>query len=158
MIRSEREYEEARRRIAEDRKMVEQQRSVLVGMGLPAEDVELAMSPLLAFQEQLVADLGWYERARRRELGTLHRLTDLGRWLIALRIANGLTQRQLAGRLGVTEAQVSRDEHNEYHGIGVDRAQRILDALAETITITIGPAGGRAPAAERDLAGVGKLA
>ena len=42
MIGGGREYEEARRRIAEDRKMAEQQRSVLVGMGLPAEQVELA--------------------------------------------------------------------------------------------------------------------
>jgi transcriptional regulator with XRE-family HTH domain len=49
--------------------------------------------------------------------------------LIALRIALGLTQRQLAERLGVHESQVSRDERNEYHGVTVERASRLLDAL-----------------------------
>lgn len=29
----------------------------------------------------------------------------------------------------MNESQVSRDERNEYHGITVDRASRILDAL-----------------------------
>lgn len=43
-------------------------------------------------------------------------------------------QRELAERLGVSEAQVSRDEHNEYHGITVDRVQRVLDAMNETLT------------------------
>ncbi len=32
------------------------------------------------------------------------------------------------------QAQVSRDERNEYHGITVDRAQRVLDAMNETLT------------------------
>jgi transcriptional regulator with XRE-family HTH domain len=40
-----------------------------------------------------------------------------------------LTQRQLAERLGVHESQVSRDERNEYHGITLERAARILEAL-----------------------------
>ncbi len=51
-----------------------------------------------------------------------------------MRIANGLSQKELAERLGVSEAQVSRDERNEYHGITVDRAQRVLDAMGETLT------------------------
>ena len=55
----------------------------------------------------------------------------------AARIANGLTQKELAKRLGVSAAQVSKDERNEYHGITVERAQRILDALNETITMTV---------------------
>ena len=33
----------------------------------------------------------------------------------------------------MSEAQVSRDERNEYHGITVDRAQRVLDAMNETL-------------------------
>ena len=64
-------------------------------------------------------------------IGTIRPLPALARIglsLIALRIANGLTQRQLAERLGVNEAQVSKDE---YHGISVDRAQRIIDAMGK---------------------------
>jgi len=57
-----------------------------------------------------------------------------GRLLIAARIANGLTQQELAERVGVSAAQVSRDERNEYHGIMVERAQLILDCLGERLT------------------------
>lgn len=49
---------------------------------------------------------------------------------MALRIARGLTQRELAERLSVHESQVSRDERNDYHGITVERATRVLDALS----------------------------
>jgi transcriptional regulator with XRE-family HTH domain len=49
----------------------------------------------------------------------------------------GLTQRQLAERLGVNEAQISKDESNEYHGISVERAQRIIDALEGSVTVAV---------------------
>ena len=35
----------------------------------------------------------------------------------------------LAERLGVNESSVSRDERNDYHGITVERANRIVAAL-----------------------------
>jgi hypothetical protein len=35
------------------------------------------------------------------------------------------------------EAVVSRDERNEYHGIGGERAQRILDALGAQLVTTV---------------------
>jgi transcriptional regulator with XRE-family HTH domain len=49
--------------------------------------------------------------------------------LIAVRIAQGVSQRELATRLDVHESQVSRDERNEYFGITLERAARVLDAL-----------------------------
>jgi transcriptional regulator with XRE-family HTH domain len=55
----------------------------------------------------------------------------------ALRLAHGLTQRELAERLGVSESLVSPDERNEYHGLTVERAQRIRDAFNETVTAQI---------------------
>jgi len=55
--------------------------------------------------------------------------------MIGLRIARRLTQRQLAGRLSVSESQVSRDERNDYHGITVARAQRIIAALGGSVTL-----------------------
>ena len=39
------------------------------------------------------------------------------------------TQKEFAERLKVSQAQVSRDEKNEYHGITVEKAQRILETF-----------------------------
>ena len=49
--------------------------------------------------------------------------------LISIRIAQGMSQRELARRLNVHESQVSRDERNEYLGITLERAVKVLDAL-----------------------------
>lgn len=73
--------------------------------------------------------VGSYERLKRGDIAEMTNLHGLGHRLVALRIALGLTQRELASRLGVHESQVSRDERNEYHNITVERASRILDAL-----------------------------
>ena len=53
----------------------------------------------------------------------------LGQLLISLRIAQGMSKRELARRLAVHESQVSRDERNEYFGITLERAVKVLDAL-----------------------------
>lgn len=137
MIRNETEYQEALRRLRQDREVAARQREALVAAGLSPDEVERAMQPLLSFQAQLAEELAWYEDVRRRHFPVVRRLTELGSLLIALRIANGLTQRELAERLGVNESVVSRDERNEYHGISLERAQRILDALGATIAATV---------------------
>src|SRR5262249_20098353 len=137
MIRNETDYQEALRRLDQDREVAARQRVTLEATGLAPEEVERAMEPLLSFQAQLGEEVEWYERVRRRSFPIISRLTEIGQLLIALRIANGLTQRELAERLGVSESVVSRDERNEYHGITVERAQRILDALQETVTARV---------------------
>jgi transcriptional regulator with XRE-family HTH domain len=70
-----------------------------------------------------------YERIKRGEFEDLDNLRGLGQLLISLRIAQGVSQRELAKRLKVHESQVSRDERNEYFGITLERAAKILDAL-----------------------------
>ncbi|HXS13902.1 MAG TPA: helix-turn-helix transcriptional regulator, partial [Acidobacteriaceae bacterium] len=70
-----------------------------------------------------------YERLKRGEFDELENLRGLGHLLISLRIAKGISERDLARRLDVHESQVSRDERNEYFGITLERAIKILDAL-----------------------------
>ena len=70
-----------------------------------------------------------YERLKRGEFNELENLRGLGYLLIALRIAQGISQRELARRLDVHESQVSRDERNEYFGITLERTIKMLDAL-----------------------------
>jgi DNA-binding XRE family transcriptional regulator len=151
MIRSETEYQAALSRLAQDQEFAARQRAALVETGLKPEEVERAMEPLLSFYAQLTEEIAWYENVRRRNFAPIRRLTEIGRMLIALRIANGLSQRELADRLGVSEAVVSRDERNEYHNITVERAQRILDALNETVTTSVVEPSFEAK--QRDLAG-----
>ncbi|RVU40716.1 XRE family transcriptional regulator [Lujinxingia sediminis] len=129
MIRNESDYQKALTRQAEEKKRLEEHRARLEGMGLNDEELKRALDPLRSFHLQLEEEVRSYERLKRGDLGELSNLHGLGSMLIALRIARGLTQRELARRLEVHESQVSRDERNEYHGITVDRASRVLDAM-----------------------------
>lgn len=129
MIRNEAEYKEAAQRLEDERKRLSDHRVALTKAGLSKTEIKRVMDPLRSFHLQLEEEVAAYERLKRGDLGELENLHGLGRTLVALRIALGLTQRQLAERLEVNESQVSRDERNEYHGVTVDRASRILDAL-----------------------------
>lgn len=137
MIRNESEYQEALGSIRRDREIAERQRAALADKRLSGEEMSAAMEPLLAFHAQLAQEVEWYENVRRRNFEVINRLTGIGRLLIALRIANGFSQKELATRLGVSEAVVSRDERNEYHAVSVERAQRILDALRATLSVRV---------------------
>ena len=150
MIRNEQEYKAALRRMEEDRAFAQQQREALQGQGLTEEQVKRAMQPTLAFHEQLAEETAWFRRVRTGDISPVHRLTEIGRLLIALRIARGLTQRDMAERLGIAESQVSRDERNEYYGVSLARAQRIADELGfSLITSATHPTDDREPVGSR---------
>ena len=129
MIRTESEYRKALERLEQDREHIRAQRVYLKGLNLDADGVERAMQPVLSFHKQLEEEIETFDQMRRGELPTLHNLSDIGRWLIGVRIARGLSQRELAALLGVAEAQISRDERNEYHGITLERAQTVLEKM-----------------------------
>lgn len=129
MIRNESEYREAVKRIRDEERRLADHRVKLEEMDLSRAEIKRAMDPLLSFHEQLKEEVESYERLKRGEFDEIRNFSGLGRLLIAARIAGGLSQRELAERLGVHETQVSRDERNEYHGITVERANRILEAL-----------------------------
>lgn len=129
MIRTDAEYRRALERLDTDRAYLEQFRAALEAKALSGEEIARAMQPALAFHAQLHEEVDKYERMKRGDLGVLHSLTSIGRWLIGVRIARGVSQKELAERLDMSEAQVSRDETNDYHNVPVERAQRILEAM-----------------------------
>ena len=128
MIRSEAEYKEAARRLQEERARIEQTRKKLAET-LNPQELDRALAPSRSFYLQLQEDVDCYERLKRGEFDELQNLQGLGPLLIGLRIYRGLSQKELADLLGTHESQVSRDEHNEYHNITLERAARILEAL-----------------------------
>ncbi len=137
MIRNENEYREAVTRLDEEQKRIESQKAELEKMGLSAADVKRAIDPIQFFHLQLQVEVESYQRLKRGEFDEIWNLQGLGQLLISARIARGLTQRQLAEKLGVNESQVSRDERNEYHGVTLDRAARILGLLGVELRTTV---------------------
>ena len=129
MIRTESEYQRTLKQLQEGKRQLETQREQLVRAGLAGDALERALHPLFSFRAQLEEEVLAYENMRRGDLGTLESLESVGRWLIGARIARGWSQKELARQLGVSEAQVSRDERNEYHGVTVERAQRVLEIM-----------------------------
>lgn len=129
MIRNETEYRQAVARIDAERERLAAHVADWRAQGFSDEEVAKLREPLDSFHRQFVEEVESYERLMRGQFGEFENLHGLGQVLIGLRIARRMTQRQLAERLGVNESAVSRDERNEYHGITVDRAMRVLDAL-----------------------------
>jgi ribosome-binding protein aMBF1 (putative translation factor) len=129
MIRNETEYQEASARLAEERKRLADHRARLKSVGLSDEEIKRAIDPFESFHLQLSEEVESYEKLKRREFVELDNLRGLGHLLISIRIAQGLSQRDLAKRLNVHESQVSRDERNEYYGITLERVIKLLDAL-----------------------------
>lgn len=129
MIRNETEYQEASARLADERKRLTEHRARLQEAGLAEDEIRRVIDPMESFHLQLSEEVESYERLKRGEFDELENFRGFGTLLISLRIAKGISQRELAKRLNVHESQVSRDERNEYFGITLERAMKILDAL-----------------------------
>jgi len=137
MIHNEKEYVEAVSRLSEENARLSLYRKRLMEEGLSADAVQRVIDPMESFHLQLKEEVESYERLKRREFDELDNFHGFGHMLISLRIAQGITQRELAKRLGVHESQVSRDERNEYFGITLERAMKVLAALHVRLRTTV---------------------
>jgi ribosome-binding protein aMBF1 (putative translation factor) len=68
-------------------------------------------------------------KSGRRQTFRLDSFAELPRALIRSRIAMGLSQKELAKRLGLKEQQVQRYEATEYAGASVQRLNEVIRAL-----------------------------
>ena len=137
MIRDESEYKEAVLRLDAERERLDSQREALSAEGQDDAKIKNLMDPMMSFHLQLEEEVNSYERLKRGEFHELNNLNGLGQLLVSLWIARGMSQKQLAKLLDVHESQVSRDERNKYHGISIERASRVLEALGAQLTTTI---------------------
>lgn len=140
MIKTHVAYQAALERLERDEDLIRSEESRFRELGLSDEEVSKALEPHRSFHQQLREEVEWYEAAKRAEPRTLNSLNHLGRTLIAMRIAAGLTQNDLAKLLDVSPSVVSRDEADEYHNISVERAQTIMELLKVRVEIRLEPA------------------
>jgi len=137
MIRTEMEYQKTTEQFKQSEEFLLKEREALAFKGRTPAEIKRLTDPAATFQQQLREEIECYERLRQGNFEELQNFHGVGRLLIALRIYQGISQRELADKLGVHESQVSRDERNEYQGITVERANRILEALGAELRTSI---------------------
>ncbi|MGE0822467.1 MAG: multiprotein-bridging factor 1 family protein [Candidatus Binatia bacterium] len=81
--------------------------------------------------EDLHREIEEYEalRSGKRKIVTLGSLEELPKSLIQARIAAGLSQEELAAKLGLKPQQIQRYEATEYQAASFERVQEIMRVL-----------------------------
>ena len=81
--------------------------------------------------EDLREELWVYEslKAGEFEMEQLEVVTDLPQMLIRARIARGMSQRDLADRLGLKEQQIQRYEATDYSSASLGRIMEVVSGL-----------------------------
>lgn len=137
MIKNEMAYQKALEKLKTDLALIASEKKRFKEMELNEEQIEMAVQPLISFHEQLKEEVHYYEQIKRGVFNPIHKFTDIGKSLIAYRIYIGMTQAQLAERLDVSEAQISRDERHEYYGATTEKIEKVMKAMNMVTTINI---------------------
>ncbi|MDP3510532.1 MAG: helix-turn-helix transcriptional regulator [Candidatus Melainabacteria bacterium] len=137
MLRTEKEYQLAKKQLSRVNELLDGQRERFKTEGFSPEEIDNLVAPSLTFAKQSQEEVDFFEQISKGEIPPVSAFSSAGQLLVALRIAKGITQRDLANRLGVSEAIISRDERNEYHGVTMEKAQRIVDALGGRVEISL---------------------
>src|SRR5215831_16223409 len=90
---------------------------------------------------QLEDELREYDqlKAGNLKLPKVNRLDEIAPFLVKFRIAKGISQTELANRLGVSKQVISRYEESDYQTVGIGRLQEILDAIGIKTAVTLSP-------------------
>lgn len=88
---------------------------------------------------QLEDELHEYDELKSGKLALPHieRLDQIAPFIAKIRIAKGVSQTELARRLGLSKQVISRYEESDYQTVAVGRLQEILDAVGVKTVVTL---------------------
>jgi DNA-binding XRE family transcriptional regulator len=133
MIKNERQYRITRAKADEVRVAISELEQAAVPDQLSPEMREMQVEALRGTLGDFEAELADYDALHD---ATLIEATGMGEFptaLIRARIARGLTQRELADRLGIAEQSIQRYEAGDYAGVSFARMVEIAEALEVTV-------------------------
>jgi HTH-type transcriptional regulator / antitoxin HigA len=127
MIKTDAQRERTRVQIAGFQLALEQART----QKMAAKRAEAIRQSYETMIQQLEDELSEYDRLKsgQLEIPPVDRLDQIAPFIVRMRIAKGISQTELAKRLGVSKQVISRSEEEEYQGVAIARLQSILDAL-----------------------------
>lgn len=160
MIRTERQYRVGAARKSDLTDALDNLGPTLGERGAADWKQQALRSSLLAQLIDLDAELVEYEQLRAgniAQVAEISSLDELPRKLIQARIVAGITQRELATRLGVREQQIQRYEAEEYAGVGLSRVRDVMAALGVILSaeLVLPPSDVRASDLQRRLNDLG---
>ena len=88
---------------------------------------------------QLADEVSEYDKLKsgKLTLPKIDRLDQVAPFIAKIRIAKGVSQTELARRLGVSKQVISRYEETEYQTVAIARLQEILDAIGIKALVTL---------------------
>jgi HTH-type transcriptional regulator/antitoxin HigA len=88
---------------------------------------------------QLEDELHEYDDLKAGELAlpNVERLDQIAPFIAKIRIAKGVSQTELARRLGISKQVISRYEETDYQTVAIARLQEILDAIGIKALVTL---------------------
>lgn len=132
VILNEREARDARATASDLDKLLSSERAFEpIVAGLPPEVVNGFRKAVRAEKRELESLVAAYETAKAGDFEDLKRRagTDPGLTLVVARIARGLTQKELARKLGLKEQQIQRYEADRYGSISLTNFRRVARFL-----------------------------
>jgi ribosome-binding protein aMBF1 (putative translation factor) len=135
MIKNEREYKISKGWLEKFAASLETARSRKPKDTNDVERLKVRIDGLESQYQELQEDLMAYEalKSGKSQSFVVYSLAELPSVLIKARVARGLTHKELAEKLGVSEKQVQRDETNDYRTAGLHR----LITLAEVLDVKL---------------------
>lgn len=132
MITNERQYKITKLQVDRFKDALEQFDEIdLARQGIDPVIIDAQRSSIEQQVSDLENDLARYEKLRSGEVRRLAiaSISEIGFKLIEARIVQGLSQRELADRLGMKEQQVQRYEQDQYQSASLARCAEIAAAL-----------------------------
>jgi DNA-binding XRE family transcriptional regulator len=142
MIKNERQYAITKAQVEKfERALRELTRRSAPAEGIPPALRKAEVGALRSQLADLHAEIAEYEdlRSGQRTVLNLASLDELPRTLIQARIASGMTQKELAAKLGLKEQQIQRYEATGYASASLTRVLKVFRACKVELTLTHEP-------------------
>ena len=131
VIKNERQYRITKTQAGKFEKAIREMENAPPKNGVPSKLRQAQVDALRSQWTELQEQIKEYEllRSGKRRLLQLDSFADLPRALIQARIASGMSQEDLAERLGIKPQQVQRYEATDYLGASLSRVSEVVRVL-----------------------------
>ncbi|MEJ1119042.1 XRE family transcriptional regulator [Phyllobacterium sp. CCNWLW109] len=139
MILNERDAREAKQNLVlAEIALSARENIALAAKGFPSWLIASHQKVVASYKDRTATSLQTYNSLKSGDLSTISlSKMDPGVSLIVARIAKGLSQKQLAERLGLKEQQIQRYESERYRSISLSNFRRVASLLDVNITATV---------------------